>query len=199
MAIGHLEKGFHGVGPHVGVDGDRIGERGALAGADTDPGLCVRRRRRCDVAALGVGDDQQAMLARRCADSIERCEPVATVELEQRHLRLDRTAIGRDGLDQSLAVALDGPGVARATIGQAAEHAVGKRAARIDADAQGAAGLGHLGGETISEGRGHQAVTLLRRAAVAQNAERPPHPRKDGAAAIPQSRGRSATRRISLP
>ena len=153
VAVGDLEEGGDRVRAHVGVDGHGVGERGDLAGSQADPRLRVGLGRRGDVAALGVGDHQQAVLVRRAADGLQRRQAVAAEQLEQGDLRLDGAAVRRDGLDQPLAVALDRSRTPGAAVGEAAEHDVGERRPWVEPDAERAAGDGYAGGEPVAEGR----------------------------------------------
>ena len=101
------KEGLHRVAAHVGIDGEGVGN-GASAVARRQPRLGVCLGRRSDVAALGVGDHEQAALGGDVTDTLERRQPVPTQRLEESHLRLDRDGLVGDRVDQALAEPLVG-------------------------------------------------------------------------------------------
>ena len=88
-----LEKRLHGIAAEIRVDRDGVGER--------DERLRIRARGRADVAALRIGDDEQAGGARVLADLRERAHAVGAVRLEERRLRLHRDRVRRDRVDDA--------------------------------------------------------------------------------------------------
>ena len=61
----------------------------------------VRARRRADVAALAVGDDEQPDVARMGAHRLERRRTVRAERLEERDLRLHADHVRGDGVDDA--------------------------------------------------------------------------------------------------
>ena len=110
------EKGVDRVRAEVGVDRERVGERG-LGTARLEEGGCVGTGGRADVASLGVRDHEQPGLGRVARDRLEREPTVAAERLEERHLWLHRDDVRRHGVDDPLAEPLHRPGGRRA-----AEH-----------------------------------------------------------------------------
>ena len=89
--------------PEPRVDGERVGER--LVALEVGGG--VRARGRADVAALAVGDHEQAG-ARARRRRPRRTRPSLGAErLEERELRLDRDGVRRDRVDDPAAEARD--------------------------------------------------------------------------------------------
>ena len=92
----------HGVGAEPGQDRRRVAVRGRVA----EQVVGVRRGGRGDVAALGVGDDEQAARARLAHQPLERRPPRRAQPLEEGDLRLHhRDQIGH-GVEQLVGEAL---------------------------------------------------------------------------------------------
>ena len=66
--------------------------------------LPVRSGRHRHIAALGIGDDQQAVLARAARDIVERCPTRGAEALEAGHLELDCDAVLSGGFDRERAM-----------------------------------------------------------------------------------------------
>jgi len=102
------------VEPHVGAGGvgvdaearDGAEGRGGLAGQ----GLAVGGGGDVDVAALGVGQDEQTLGLRLLDDEFEDAPAVGAEALEAGELRLDRDAGGAGGVDGRRAVRRDRDG-----------------------------------------------------------------------------------------
>src|SRR5829696_8114235 len=90
----------------VRVDGERVRES-AHAGSWLQIGRDVGARGRADVAALAVGNHEQARGACVGADLLERPHAVRPERLEERELRLDRDRVRRDGVHDPAAEAAD--------------------------------------------------------------------------------------------
>jgi hypothetical protein len=82
--------------------------RAALAGLQV--GRRIRPRRRADVSALRVGDDDQAGRARVRADVLERLHPGRAERLEEGELRLHADRVRSDRVDHAAAEAGAGVG-----------------------------------------------------------------------------------------
>ena len=93
LATARLEKRLHRVAAEIRVDRDGVGER--------DERLRIRAGGRADVAALRVGDDEQAGRARVLADLCKRAHAVGAVRLEERRLRLHRDRVRRNRVDDA--------------------------------------------------------------------------------------------------
>ena len=86
------------------VDGERVGAR--LVALEVGGGVGARGR--ADVAALAVGDHEQAGAARVARRSRRSAAmPGRAERLEERELRLDRDGVRRDGVDDPAAEAGD--------------------------------------------------------------------------------------------
>ena len=115
----------------IRVDGHRVGDRRpALAGFQVGGGIGPRRR--ADVSALRVGDDDQAGRARVRANVLERLHPGRAERLEEGELRLHADRVRGDRVDHAAAEAGAGvgclaaaePGLARELERQQLRHRV---------------------------------------------------------------------------
>ena len=112
MTLARVEERLDRLTPEICVDRDRIGDRRpTVARLDIRGG--VRTGGRADVAALRVGDHEQARLARVRARVLERANSVRTECLEEGELRLDGNACRRRCIDQPAAKACDRVGARR--------------------------------------------------------------------------------------
>ena len=91
---------------HVRARRHRVGKR-RLAVPRLEECLRVGTRRRADVAAFHVEQDQKPGGARVVAYVLERSEAVGAERLEVRRLRFDRDDVGTDRIDDPLAEARD--------------------------------------------------------------------------------------------
>ncbi len=110
---GLLEQRLQRVAPEQRVGGQQVGaepgQRAERALASPEERLAVRPRRDVDVAALGVGDHEQAAVA--ClTDRVGERRPAGRAEtLEAGDLELDRDALAGGGVEQQAAVGCDRP------------------------------------------------------------------------------------------
>ena len=125
------------------VDRQRVGAR-RLA---LEVGVGIRARRRADVAALAVGDDQQPGAPGVGADLVEGRHPGRPERLEEGELRLHGDGVRRDRVDQAAAEAGD-------VAAQLDRHQVD---VRVEPDDELRMLALDLGGEPVGEGgrRGH--------------------------------------------
>ena len=103
------EKGVDRVRAEVGVDRERVGERG-IGSTRLEERGCVRTSRGADVSSLGVRDHEQPRLGGIARDRLEREPTVAAERLEEGHLWLHRHDVRRDGVDDPLAEPFHRPG-----------------------------------------------------------------------------------------
>src|SRR5690606_19355743 len=108
--------------------------------ARTQPRLAVRVRRRPDIAALDVRDDDESRRSCGAEDVLERAVPGGSVALEERRLGLDDGRAAAGGLDHPE------PEVARARRAVREAPAVEEPGVRVDPDAE-PAGRRRRGGE----------------------------------------------------
>ena len=99
----HVRAGREGVGADAG---DGAEGRRSSAGQR----LAVGGRGDVDVAALGVGEDEQALCVRLLDDELQHAPAVGAEALEAGELRLDRDAGGPGGVDGRRAVRRDRDG-----------------------------------------------------------------------------------------
>ena len=158
------EVGLDRLAPEPGVDGQRVGAR--LVALEVGGGIGARGR--ADVAALAVGDHEQARPAARRRRPPRRRPSLGAERLEERELRLDRDRMRRDRVDDPAAEAGDVPAqLDREQIGQ-----------RVEPDDELAALALDLGREPVGErerGDGHRASSLV--AGPEAGNERGPHDR----------------------
>ena len=125
------EEGLERVVAQVRVHGDRVGERRERGG--------VGARSRGNIAALRVGDDEQARLPRVAAHLDERGPARDPLRLEERRLGLDGDRDPGDGVDDAATELHD------------AEPRRHERRIRVEADAERCALPLHRGCEPIRE------------------------------------------------
>src|SRR5512146_3599761 len=87
----------------VRIDGERV--RARLIALEVRVGVCACGR--ADVAALSVGDHEQAGTPSVRAHLVEGSHAGGTERLEERELRLDRHGVRRDRVDETAAEARD--------------------------------------------------------------------------------------------
>ena len=139
------EVGVDRLAPEVRVDRERVRERDVAL----EVRLGVRARGGADVAALAVGDHEQAGAARVVAHLVERGDPRGAQRLEERELRLHGDGMRRHGVDDAAAEAGD----------VAAELDRQQVDARVEPDHELRALALDLGGEAVGErarGDGHR-------------------------------------------
>ena len=147
-----------------GVDGERVGERLVTFEVGGGVGACGR----ADIAALAVGDDEQAGATRVGADLAERLPAVRAERLEEGELRLDGDGVRGDGVDDAAAEARD-----------IAAHLNGKQVGdRVEPDDELAALPINSRRETVAEMRpcGYIARSLARRRPEGRRAPTPRPP-----------------------
>ncbi len=141
LRVGGRGEHEHARSPRVGRGADAVEgsdarirrERdgvGAQRAVGCEPGGAVRVDRGADVAALGVGDHEEAGVARRGEHALEGGVPGGSVALEERDLRLDDAGSPRGRLDHAEAELLE----AARVVGEA--PGVEQRAVRVDAHAE---------------------------------------------------------------
>ena len=136
--LARVDERLDGVRAEVGVHGDRVARMRAF-----EEGSRIRRRRRVDVAALDVANDEQPGFARGSHDALPRERSLGAVELEESGLRLHgRNLAGGDLDDRTQEVRASARliGPARARIADGGELLGQARLVRVEPDETGVAG-----------------------------------------------------------